>query len=263
MRGHGDGVDVRSSVTTHLELAGRTALVTGATSGIGRAIALELADHGADVIVHGRDPARGTRLVDEIVERGARGRFIAADLFEADEAMRLAADAGEIDMLVNNAGIWDLSTTPNTSAESFDRQFAINTRAPFLLVSSLAPSMAERGFGWIVNITSTAAASPAPVGAAYRASKAATELLTRSWCTEFGPRGVRVNAVAPGPVRSSGTVEMMGAEIEALGQANIRGRVGEPQEIADIVLYLVSERSTYINGAVVVASGGLLSTVRS
>ncbi|HEY0937608.1 MAG TPA: SDR family oxidoreductase [Trebonia sp.] len=107
-----------------------------------------------------------------------------------------------------------------------------------------------------MNITFTAATSPAPVGGAYGASKAAIELLTRSWSTEFGGSGVRVNAVSPGPVRTAGTTKMLGDNIEALGQANIRGRVGEPQEIADIVLFLVSERSTYINGAVLVASGG-------
>ncbi|HEY0937609.1 MAG TPA: SDR family NAD(P)-dependent oxidoreductase, partial [Trebonia sp.] len=118
---------------------GLTALVTGATAGIGLAVALELAAHSAEVAVHGRDPGRGSEVLDEITRRGGRGRFIAADLTSADETARLAAEAGDVDILVNNAGIYDFSPTAATSVDSFDRQFAINTRAPFLLVGALAP----------------------------------------------------------------------------------------------------------------------------
>ena len=244
-----------------LDLTGRTALVTGATAGIGRAVALQLAGRGADVVVHGRDPGRGAEVVSEIEQKGGRARFVAADLTDADQVAGLAADAGEVDILVNNAGIYAFTSTPDTSAQSFDRHVAINTRAPFLLVGALAPGMVARGHGAIVNITSTAATSAAPVGAAYGASKAAVELLTRSWATEFGAAGVRVNGVSPGPVRTAGTEEMLGANVEVLGRANIRGRVGEPGEIADIVLFLVDDRSSYINGTVVVANGGELSAL--
>jgi NAD(P)-dependent dehydrogenase (short-subunit alcohol dehydrogenase family) len=243
-------------MTVTTELAGRTALVTGATAGIGRAVALQLADHGAEVVVHGRDPHRGAEVVAEIVRRGGQARFVTADLTDADEVARLAADAGEVDILVNNAGIYAFTSTPDTSAASFDRHVAINTRAPFLLVGALAPGMAKRGHGAIVNVTSTAATSAAPIGAAYGASKAAVELLTRSWATEFGAAGVRVNGVSPGPVRTAGTEEMLGENIGVLGQANLRGRVGEPDEIADVVLFLVDDRSSYINGTVVIANGG-------
>jgi NAD(P)-dependent dehydrogenase (short-subunit alcohol dehydrogenase family) len=111
------------------------------------------------------------------------------------------------------------------------------------------------------NITSTAATSPAPVGAAYGASKDAVELLTRSWATEFAPRGVRVNAVSPGPVRTAGTTAMLGEHVDQLGRGNLRGRVGEPAEIAQVVGFLAAPESSYVNGSVFVADGGALSAM--
>ncbi len=239
----------------------RTALVTGATAGIGRAVALRLAADGIDVIAHGRDPERGALLVKEITAQGGTARFVTADLADADEVLALAANVGEVEILVNNAGVYAFTNTPETTTDSFDQQFAINTRAPFLLVGALAPTMARRGRGSIVNITSTAATSPAPIGGAYGASKAAVELLTRSWATEFGSSGVRVNAVSPGPVRTAGTTAMLGEHVEALGRANLRGRIGEPEEIAHIVHFLVHDASAYVNGSIVVASGGELSSL--
>ena len=246
---------------TQTDLTGRTALVTGATAGIGRAVALQLAARGATVLVHGRDPRRAAAVVDEITGQGGTARFVAADLSVADEVLKLAEAAGDVDILVNNAGIYVFTSTPDTSPESFDRHFAINTRAPYLLVGALAPGMVKRGHGIIVNVTSTAATSAAPVGAAYGASKAAVELLTRSWATEFGAAGVRVNGVSPGPVRTDGTEQMLGEHIVMLDRANIRGRVGEPDEIADVVLFLVDDRSSYLNGTVVLANGGELSSM--
>ncbi|WP_426512507.1 SDR family NAD(P)-dependent oxidoreductase [Dactylosporangium sp. McL0621] len=237
-------------------LEGRTALVTGATAGIGRAVAVQLADRGAEVVVHGRDPRRGAEVVAQIEGRGGRARFVAADLADADDVARLAAAAGEVDILVNNAGMYTSLGTPDTTAADFDRHLAVNTRAPYLLVGALAPGMAKRGRGAIVNVTSTAATSAAPVGTAYGASKAAMELLTRSWATEFGAAGVRVNGVSPGPVRTEGSEPLIAAHPGMLAGANIRGRIGEPDEIADVVLFLVEDRSSYVNGTVVLANGG-------
>jgi NAD(P)-dependent dehydrogenase (short-subunit alcohol dehydrogenase family) len=237
-------------------LQGSTALVTGATSGIGRAIALTLARQGADVVLHGRDTSRGDAVVSEIAADGGRARFVAADLTDADDTLRLAAQAGDVDVLVSNAGYYDFAPTAATDAASFDRHVAINTRAPFLLVGALAPGMAERGRGSIVLVGSSAARMPAPIGAAYGASKAGTEVLARYWATEFGPAGVRVNAVSPGPVRTEGTTAMLGENVGALDLTNARGRAGEPREIADVVAFLAGPASTYVNGAVLFADGG-------
>jgi NAD(P)-dependent dehydrogenase (short-subunit alcohol dehydrogenase family) len=237
-------------------LQGSTALVTGATSGIGKAIAQTLARQGAEVVLHGRDQGRGEELVSAIAAEGGAARFVAADLTDADDTLRLAAQAGDIDILVSNAGFYEFAPTPATDAASFDRHVAINTRAPFLLVGALAPAMAQRGHGSIVLVGSSAARMPAPIGAAYGASKAGTEVLTRYWATEFGPAGVRVNAVSPGPVRTEGTTAMLGENVAALDMTNARGRAGDPREIADVVAFLAGPASTYVNGAVLFADGG-------
>ncbi|MFD6290672.1 SDR family NAD(P)-dependent oxidoreductase [Streptomyces sp. NPDC060205] len=244
-------------------LQGRIALVTGATSGIGSAIARNLAAQGADVVLHGRDQRRGEALVKEIEAGGGSARFLPADLSDADSTLRLAAAAGAVDILVNSAGLYEFAPTAVSDAASFDRQVAVNTRAPFLLVGALAPGMAARGRGSIVIVGSSAARMPAPVGAAYGASKAGAEVLTRYWATEFGPSGVRVNTVSPGPVRTEGTKAMLGDHIAVLDRTNARGRAGDPREIADIVSFLVSDASSYVNGAVLFADGGELSALPS
>ncbi|MDR7275489.1 NAD(P)-dependent dehydrogenase (short-subunit alcohol dehydrogenase family) [Catenuloplanes atrovinosus] len=230
--------------------------MTGATAGIGRAVAVRLAEHGAEVVVHGRDAHRGGEVVSAIAERGGRARFVAADLSSAEEVERLAAEAGEVDILVNNAGVYELVSTPSTSASSFDRHVAINTRAPFQLVKALTPGMIQRGHGVIVNVSSTGATMVAPVGAAYGASKAALESLTRYWATEFGAAGIRVNGVRSGPVRTEGTAPLLSANAEAMDRTVARGRIGDPEEIADVVLFLAGEGSSYVNGSVVAVHGG-------
>jgi NAD(P)-dependent dehydrogenase (short-subunit alcohol dehydrogenase family) len=248
-------------MTINTALRGKRALVTGATSGIGRAVARDLARQGAEVVLHGRDEARGEALVKEIAAEDGIARFVAADLTDAGETLRLAAAAGDVDILVNNAGRYEFLPTAATGAASFDRQISVNTRAPFLLVGALAPGMAGRGHGSIVLIGSNAARQPAPLGAAYAASKAGLEILTRYWATEFGPSGVRVNSVSPGPVHTEGTVAMLGEHIGALDKTNARGRAGQPDEIAGIVSFLVNDTSSYINGAILFADGGELSTL--
>ncbi|MBO0913265.1 SDR family NAD(P)-dependent oxidoreductase [Streptomyces laculatispora] len=241
------------------ELAGSTALVTGATAGIGRVIALRLAALEASVVVHGRDEQRGAETVDEVTAAGGNARFVAADLSKPEEVLRLAAEAGEVDVLINNAGIYRFASTPDTTAEMFDTHMAINSRAPMLLVGALAPAMATRGRGVIVSLSTGAATTPVRGAAAYGASKAALELLTRVWADEFGTQGVRVNAVAPGPVHTPGTKEMGDEALQVIGRTTVLRRVAEPEEIAEAVLFLASSRASYITGTVLEVLGGQLA----
>ncbi len=234
---------------------GSTALVTGATAGIGRAIALELAREGAEVIVHGRNAERGAKTVNDIENAGGKARFIAADLSDADDVRRLAVEAGQVDVLVNNAGVYNFAPTFDTDDADFDFHFDTNVRAPYILVQQLVPGMIERGHGSVVNISTIAASTPAAGAGIYGASKAALDLLTKLWADEFGVSGVRVNAVAPGPVETEGTAEL-GDLIEGLGRTTALQRLGEPDEIAHAVAFVASPAASYVNGAVLQVGGG-------
>src|ERR1700752_5255726 len=166
-------------MTTTLE--GSTALVTGATAGIGRATALQLAQLGAEVIVHGRSAERGEKVVQEIQNVGGKARFIAADLADADDVRRLSAEAGPVELLINNAGFYKFGSTADTDDAFFDEHVNLNLRAPYILVQQLVPGMAERGNGVVVNLSTIAAAVPARMAGIYGATKAGVELLTRVW----------------------------------------------------------------------------------
>lgn len=235
-----------------------TALVTGATSGIGYEIALELARGGTEVIVHGRDAERGRKTVQDIENAGGTGRFIAADLSDADDVKRLAEQAGDVDILVNNAGIYTFAGTAETTDAAYDAQFDTNLRAPFILVRELAPAMAARGHGSIVNITTVVATTPGAGAGVYGASKAALELFTKVWADEFGKAGVRVNAVAPGPTETSGTSAIPGF-IDAMAGTRALGRVAQAREIASVVAFLTGPGASYIHGAIVPVDGGNLA----
>jgi NAD(P)-dependent dehydrogenase (short-subunit alcohol dehydrogenase family) len=152
-----------STITQH-NLEGQRALVTGATSGIGRAVALQLARDGAEVLVHGRDAARGAQTVQEITAAGGKARFVAADLGDPADVQRLADDVGEVDILINNAGISRFAPTAEFDVAAFDTMFASNVRAPFFLVAALAPGMAARGRGSIVSLSSMAGGVGSRVG---------------------------------------------------------------------------------------------------
>ena len=235
-------------------LTGQRALVTGATSGIGRAVALQLAHDGAEVLVHGRDPARGAETVDEIAAAGGKASFVAADLGDADDVRRLADEAGDVDILINNAGISVFAPTAEFDGRAFDKMFASNVRAPFFLVAALAPGMAARGRGSIVSVSSMAGGVGLVGGAAYGATKAALESMTRSWAAEYSASGVRINAIAPGPVY---TPTPSGPEfITALGETTPMNRASQPEEIAEVVAFLASPRASYVTGATVAADGG-------
>lgn len=240
------------------------ALVTGATSGIGRAVALGLAADGFRVLVSGRDASRGQAVVDEITAAGGRADFLAADLAAgAEAASDLARRAREltgdtVSVLVNNAGVYPFVATTETDDATFAQVFDLNVRAPYFLTAGLVAPMAALGGGTVVNISTIVASVGMPTAGLYGASKAAVESLTRTWATEFAADGVRVNAVAAGPLRTPGTAPM-GDGLDALGSTTPLGRVGDPEEIAAAVRWLASPASAYVTGAVVPVDGGRLA----
>ena len=235
------------------DLEGLSALVTGATSGIGRAAAEELGRRGAEVVVHGRDAGRGSAVAGAVAAAGGRARFVAADLTDPAQVDHLAEQAGPVDVLVNNAGFSWFGPTAELDVATFDRLFAANVRAAYFLVAALAPKMAARGSGSIISTTSMAGQIGLAGGAAYSATKATLAAMTRSWAAEFSPSGVRVNAVAAGPVLTSGAAP---DRIEALGATTLLARAAQPGEIASVIAFLASPKASYITGAVIAADGG-------
>ena len=241
------------------ELSGKTALVTGGTSGIGRAAALALARLGARVAVAGRNERRGNEVVKEIIAAGGQGEFVSAELKDAASARALAARAvarlGQVDILVNTAGMYPFGPTEKMTEEDFDAVFDLNVRAVFFLVAELAPKMADRGQGAIVNL-STMMADQGYVGTSlYGASKAAVVSMTKSWAAEYGRRGVRVNVVAPGPTRTEGTL-VMGDALDEYAALAPAGRPATADEIAEAIAFLASDRASFIHGAVLPVDGG-------
>jgi NAD(P)-dependent dehydrogenase (short-subunit alcohol dehydrogenase family) len=235
------------------DLEGKVALVTGATSGIGRATALQLAKQGATVLVHGRDAARGQQVVDESVGAGGAARFVAADLAEPTAATQLAEDAGDVDILVNNAGFSWFGPSSELDPKTLDELFAANVQAPYLLVAALAPAMVAKGDGVIITLASMAGTVGLAGGAAYGATKASMASFARSWAAEYGPSGVRVIAVSPGPVYTGGADREL---IENLGTTTLLGRAAQPDEIAETIGFLVSPRASYITGTTIAVDAG-------
>ena len=210
------------------DLTGTVALITGATSGIGKATAFAFACRGAHVLVAGRNAARGEAVVTSLRASGAKADFIDVDLGSSDSARELSRRAtelgdGHVDILVNNAAIFPMGPTASMAEDDIDAVFAINVKAPFVLVGELAPAMASRGKGAIVNVGTMAAEFGMPGMSLYGASKAALVLLTKAWAAEFGPSGVRVNAVNPGPTRTEGTA-VLGEAIDEFAALAPAGR---------------------------------------
>jgi NAD(P)-dependent dehydrogenase (short-subunit alcohol dehydrogenase family) len=231
----------------------RTALVTGATTGIGRAVALKLAADGFAVLVHGRNPERGAAVVEEIQAAGGKARFVRGDLGDAADVARLADEVGAVDVLVNNGGFSWFGPTADLDTATYDSLWDTNVRGAYQLVATIAPKMAARGSGSIVSLDSMAGHIGLPGGAAYGATKAALTAMSRSWAAEFSPSGVRVNTVAPGPVYSA---ESRRELIDSLATGTLLGRGAQPDEIADVVAFLASDRASYITGALIPVDGG-------
>ncbi|MEJ3405201.1 SDR family oxidoreductase [Rathayibacter sp. YIM 133350] len=243
-------------------LNGKTALVTGSTSNIGRAIASAFAREGAHVIVSGRNSVRGEDVVASIRDRGGRADFARADLDGSPQESRLLAEkalallGGRVDILVNNAGVYPPHSTQSANGELFDRIFGVNVKAPFFLTQALAPAMIEAGGGTVINLGSWITRRGLPSSALYSASKGAIETLTRAWAAEFGARGVRVNAISPGVIRppeTDGGAEFAG---EALMSGTPAGTAGHPSAIAAAAVYLASDDASFVHGTVIDVDGG-------
>jgi NAD(P)-dependent dehydrogenase (short-subunit alcohol dehydrogenase family) len=244
-------------------LEGKTALVTGATSNIGWAIAVAFGAEGAHVVVSGRSVERGAMVLDQIRATGGRADFVRANLDGSAKASRDLADesrrvlGGRIDILVNNAGIFPRSTTATTDEATFDEVYAVNVKAPYFLTAAIAPAMADAGHGAIINLGSWIARLGIP-SALYSSTKGAMETLTRAWAAEFGPAGVRVNAISPGVIRAPNPdgSDSGRQPAEHMMRGTPAGRSGTPEEIAHAAVYLASDEAAFVHGSVIDVDGG-------
>jgi NAD(P)-dependent dehydrogenase (short-subunit alcohol dehydrogenase family) len=237
-----------------------TALITGGTSGIGRAVASKLAQLGIHTLVVGRNEERGEKTIAEIRAAGGQADFISSDLRDASSARQVARRAielgnGQVDILINNAGVYPFASTHETSEELFDKVYSLNVKVPYFLVAELAPLMAKRGRGAIVNLSTMVADYGAPGTSLYGSSKAAINLLTKTWTAEYGRSGVRINAVSPGPTRTEGT-DSMGEGLDQLAAEAPAGRAATADEIAEAIVFLATDRSSFIQGAKLAVDGG-------
>ncbi|MBV8167140.1 MAG: SDR family oxidoreductase [Alphaproteobacteria bacterium] len=242
-------------------LSGKTALVTGASRGIGRASALALAAAGAQVVVHyGRGAADAEAVVAEIRAAGGRAEMVAADLEAPDGPHKLAAAVrrlvgDRLDILVANAGVSTSATIEATTVDDFDRLFAVNVRAPFFLVQQLLPILHEGTS--VILLSSLAARAAVGTLAAYAATKGAIDTLVTHFAAALGGRGIRVNAVAPGVVETdmSSFAKTDAGRDMTLGMQALK-RVAQPEDIASAVAFLASDAARWISGDTLAADGG-------
>jgi 3-oxoacyl-[acyl-carrier protein] reductase len=245
-------------------LAGKVAVVTGASKGIGAGIARGLGEAGASVIVnYASDRAGADRVVAEITRRGGKAVAVQGDVSKATDVGRMLAEAirafGRLDILVNNAGVYKFAPFESITEEEFYRHYDTNVLGPILAVQEALKHFGPEG-GTVINISSVVGAAPWPQAVLYSSTKAAVDNLTRGLALELAPRKVRVNAVAPGTTESEGTSDLHlfeGDEGKKVIASTPLGRLGTPADIARVVVFLASDDSAWVTGEVIRASGGL------
>ncbi len=248
-------------IVSEQELAGRTALVTGGSRGIGRACCAALARAGARVAVnYHSSPSAAEQTVATIERAGGEAAAFGADVADSQavDALveRVGAELGPVDLLVNNAGIFEFVPHEEATLEIWNRTLQTNVTSAYLLTWAVKQGMIERGFGRIVNMASISALRARQYSIAYSVSKAGLVALTRSTAEAFGPHNIRVNAVAPGLIATEILDDVDQGTLDRLIDATPMGRIGQVEEVAELVLFLLSERSSFTTGQTLVTSGG-------
>ena len=245
-----------------MRFQGRVALVTGASRGIGKATALKLASEGAMVAVHYSRAVEKAEAVCEQIRGnlGQKAISVQADIADRDAVNSMVTtvteELGTIELLVNNAGDVGDMAFDELAPEHWDRIIAINLTGPFNVLWAVKPGMIAQQFGRIVNVSSIAALAVRPNQLPYAAAKAGVIALTKSCCGPLAPHNIRINSVAPGAIATDMLGEVSAEMVEQLRSTTPLGRLGEPEEMADVIAFLLSEESSYMTGSTVIASGG-------
>lgn len=245
------------------DLKGKVAIVTGASKGIGAAIARDLASHGASVVVnYSRSKTEADAVVKQITADGGNAVAVQSDVSKVAEIRKLFADSlkafGHVDVLVNNAGVYDFRPIEAVDEEHFDRQYDINVKGLVFATQEAVKAFDGKG-GSIINISSVVSTSPKPTVSVYSSTKAAVDALTKALAAELGPKGIRVNSVLPGFTDTEGTTTIQGIDefrTQVVGQTPL-GRAGKPADIAQVVTFLASGEAAWVTGTQVTVSGGL------